>query len=99
MSVESARAFCVRMMSDEEFRKETGSKASLAELDALIKGGGYDFKKAELVKAIGEFAGKKLADDELVKVVCSFYEEQSAQGGAAAAQGRDTVIQWLKALQ
>ena len=42
MSVESAKAFCVRMMSDEDFRNVIGSAGTADEIAAIVKKE-YDF--------------------------------------------------------
>lgn len=96
MSVESARAFCVRMMSDEDFRMSLGAASNASEIDAALKKEAYDFKKNELMKVIGELIGKKLEESELEKLVCGFYEEQIKQGDANACT---SVVQWIRSLQ
>ena len=39
MSVELAKAFCVRLMSDDEFRDAIGRAASAKEIADLVRGG------------------------------------------------------------
>ncbi|MBO4303678.1 MAG: Nif11-like leader peptide family natural product precursor [Lentisphaeria bacterium] len=95
MSLESARAFCVVMMSDEEFRNKLAAVKSPAEIDAVLKEEGYDFKKAELEKIVGEFMGKTLAPGELDNLVYGFYEEQIAAGNKEVC---DVVAAWMKDL-
>ena len=51
MSVESAKAFCVCMMSDEDFRNAIGSAASAEAISDLMKAENYDFTQDELTAA------------------------------------------------
>ena len=53
MSMESARAFVVRLMSDEDFRGQLAKVKSAAEIDAMVTE--YSFTKEELAKIVGEF--------------------------------------------
>ncbi len=72
MSMESARAFVVRLMSDEEFRGKLAKVASVAEIETLVAE--YSFSKEELEKIVGEFMGHKLAEGELEKLVGEAFE-------------------------
>ncbi len=95
MSMESARAFCVRMMSDEDFRAALGNVKSTAEIDKLVSAE-YSFTKPEFAKVIGEFVGHKLEEGELEKLICGFYEEQMAAGNSDVCK---VVIAWLGTLE
>ena len=95
MSMESARAFCVRMMSDEDFRASLGNVKSTAEIDKLVSAE-YSFTKPEFAKVIGEFVGHKLEEGELEKLICGFYEEQMAAGNSDVCK---VVIEWLGTLE
>ena len=72
MSMESARAFVVRLMSDEEFRGKLAKVSAEAEIEALVTE--YSFTKEELEKIVGEFMGHKLADGELEKLIGEAFE-------------------------
>ena len=72
MSMESARAFVVRLMSDEEFRGKLAKVGSAAEIETLVAE--YSFSKEELEKIVGEFMGHKLAEGELEKLVGEAFE-------------------------
>ena len=78
MSMESARAFVVRLMSDEEFRGKLAKVASVAEIETLVAE--YSFSKEELEKIVGEFMGHKLAEGELEKLVGEFMGHKLADG-------------------
>ena len=96
MSAESARAFCVRMMSDEDFRDALSNVKAAAEIEKIIADEKYDFQKADLNKVVGEVVGHKLEDGELEKLVCGFYEEQMAAGNADACK---VVVEWIHNLR
>ena len=72
MSMESARAFVVRLMSDEEFRGKLAKVTAEAEIEDMVKE--YSFAKEELEKIVGEFMGHKLAPGELEKLVGEAFE-------------------------
>lgn len=94
MSAESARAFCVRMMSDDEFRNGLGASKSIDSINSVLKEEGYSFSKAELGKVISEFVGRKLDDEELIEMVCEFYSE-SIMPGDNSSFNADVIKQWL----
>ena len=94
MSVESARAFCVRMMSDEDFRGQLAQVKDAAEIDSLV-GKEYSFSKADLGKIIGEFIGHKLEEGELEQLICGFFEEKVEAGNKEVC---NVVIGWLNKL-
>lgn len=95
MSAESARAFCVVMMSDEDFRAKLANVKTPDEISAILKEENYDFKKAELEKVVGEFMGRTLAPGELDQLVYGFYEEQIAAGNKEVC---NVVAAWMKDL-
>jgi predicted ribosomally synthesized peptide with nif11-like leader len=96
MSIESAKAFCVRMMSDDEFRGKIGSAATADVIQDLVKAERYDFSKNELRKVISEIIGKNIEPEELTAMVCEVYESEiKAQGGTGSAQA---VADWLGSL-
>ena len=74
MSMESARAFVVRLMSDEEFRGQLAKVKAAAEIDAMVTD--YSFTEDELAKIVGEFMGHKLAEGELEKLIGEAFEGQ-----------------------
>ena len=82
MSMESARAFVVRLMSDEDFRGKLAKVTAAAEIDALVAD--YSFTKEELAKIVGEFMGHKLADGELEKLIGEAFEGQETGPDAVA---------------
>ena len=88
MSMESARAFVVRLMSDEEFRGKLAKVASAAEIDTLVAE--YSFSKEELEKIVGEFMGHKLAAGELEKLVGEAFE-----GMETGADAVKVITGWL----
>ena len=95
MSLESARAFCVVMMSDEDFRAKLADVKTPDEISGILAEEGYDFKKAELEKVVGEFMGRKLNEGELDQLVYGFYEEQIASGNKDVC---NVVAAWMKDL-
>ena len=86
MSAEIARAFCVRMMTDEDFRAALAGVRETAEIDKIMADEKYSFTKDDLNKVVGEVVGHKLEDGELEKLVCGFYEEQMASGNPDACK-------------
>ena len=74
MSMESARAFVVRLMSDEDFRGQLAKVKAAAEIDAM--GTEYSFTEEELAKIVGEFMGRKLEEGELEKLIGEAFEGQ-----------------------
>lgn len=96
MSVESARAFCMRMMSDDEFRESLGKAGSAEGITALLKKENYEFNKHDLLKIVGELSGKKLTAEELETMVCEFYAEEVASGGDSSAL--ETVQTWFRSI-
>ena len=95
MSAESARAFCVVMMSDEDFRAKLAGAKTPAEITSILAEEGYDFKKAELAEVVGEFMGRTLDPAELDTLVYGFYEEQLAAGDKEVC---NAVAAWMKDL-
>lgn len=96
MSAESARAFCVRMMSDEDFRAGLINVKDTAEIDQVMTSEKYEFSKMDLAKVVGEFVGRKLEEGELEKLVCGFYEEQIQDGNTDVCK---VVVEWLGTLK
>ena len=72
MSVESARAFVVRLMSDEDFRGRLAQVKIASEIENLVAE--YSFTKEELVKIVGEIMGHKLEPGELEKLIGEAFE-------------------------
>ena len=96
MSQESAKAFCVRMMSDDGFRNQIGSAATAQAITDIVKGEKYDFTQSELRKVVGDLMGKKIAPEELTAMVCEVYESEiKAKGGTGSAEA---VAAWLASL-
>lgn len=96
MSIESARAFCMKMMSDDEFRDSLGAAESAAAIRDIMTAAGFSFNKFDLLKIVGELTGKKIEADELEKMVCGFYEEEVASGNPKALE---TVTEWFRTLE
>lgn len=92
MSMELAKAFCVRLMSDEDFRYSLLNVKSVDEIKNLVDAE-YSFTKEEFGKVIGEVAGHKLADGELEKLIGEFVEEQSAPAEACSS-----ILEWIGTL-
>ena len=88
MSMESARAFVVRLMSDEEFRGKLAKVSAEAEIEAMVTE--YSFTKEELEKIVGEFMGHKLAPGELEKLVGEAFEGMETGAGSVAV-----ITAWL----
>ena len=88
MSMESARAFVVRLMSDEEFRGKLAIVKAEAEIDSLVSE--YSFTKEELSRIVGEFMGHKLAEGELDKLIGEAFEGQET-----SPETVQTIISWL----
>ncbi|MBR2426317.1 MAG: Nif11-like leader peptide family natural product precursor [Lentisphaeria bacterium] len=96
MSIESAKAFCVRMMSDDEFRGKIGAAETANVITELVNAERYDFSKNDLRKVISEIIGKNIEPEELTAMVCEVYESEiKAQGGTGSAQA---VADWLNSL-
>ena len=89
MSMESARAFVVRLMSDEEFRGKLAKVTAAAEIETLVAD--YSFSKEELEKIVGEFMGHKLAEGELEKLIGEAFE-----GMETGADSVAVIAGWLK---
>ena len=96
MSIESARAFCMKMMSDDEFRDSLGQAESAEAINGIMADAGFSFSKFDLLKIVGELTGKKIEADELEQMVCGFYEEEVAAGNPKALE---TVTAWFRALE
>ncbi len=94
MSVESAKAFCVRMMSDEDFRNVIGSAGTADEIAAIVKKE-YDFNKEDLLRVISELTGNKVAMEDLKAMVCEVYEEEINTEGKGSTEA---VAGWLDSL-
>ena len=95
MSVESAKAFCVCMMSDEDFRNAIGSAASAEAISDLMKAENYDFTQDELLRVIGELMGNSLTLDELKELLKEVYKDQVAEKGEAYTAN---LCAWLDSL-
>lgn len=96
MSIESARAFCMKLMSDDEFRDSLGQAESAAGIREIIAGTGLSFSKFDLLKIVGELTGKKIEADELEAMVCGFYEEEVAAENPKAVEN---VTEWFRSLE
>ncbi len=88
MSMESARAFVVRLMSDADFRGKLATVKAEAEIDSLVAE--YSFTKDELARIVGEFMGHKLAEGELEKLIGEAFEGQETSPEAVP-----TITAWL----
>lgn len=95
MSVESAKAFCVCMMSDEDFRSAIGNAASAEAISDLMKAENYDFTQDELLRVIGELMGNSLTLSELKELLKEVYEDQVAEQGEAYTAN---LCAWLDSL-
>lgn len=95
MSIESAKAFCARMMSDDSFRDSLGSAASAECIAEILKKEEYSFSKNDLLKVISELIGKELKPEDLTQMVCEVYEEEINADGKGSA---DAVAEWLTTL-
>lgn len=95
MSIESAKAFCVCMMSDEDFRNAIGTAASPEAISELMAAEKYDFTQDELLRVIGELMGNSLNLDELKELLKEVYEEQVAEKGDAYTAN---LCAWLDSL-
>ncbi|MBQ9770784.1 MAG: Nif11-like leader peptide family RiPP precursor [Lentisphaeria bacterium] len=96
MSVESARAFCMKMMSDDEFRDSLGQVESADGIRDIIANAGFSFNKFDLLKIVGELMGKKIEAEELEGMVCGFYEEEVAAENPKAVEN---VTEWFRSLE
>ena len=96
MSIESARAFCMRMMSDDEFRENMGKAGSADQIREIIQKDHYDFNKHDLLKIVSELTGKKLEADQLEDMVCGIYAEEVA--GSDNADAIENVRAWFRSL-
>ena len=95
MSVESARAFCMRLMADDEFRDSLGKAASPEAIAEIMKKENYDFTQHDLLKIVSELTGKKMSAEELEKEVVGFYRDEVAADNPAAVEN---VTAWFRSL-
>lgn len=95
MSVESARAFCMRLMADDEFRDSLGKAASPEAIAEIMKKESYDFSQHDLLKIVSELTGKKMSAEELEKEVVGFYRDEVAADNPAAVEN---VTVWFRSL-
>ena len=96
MSIELAKAFCVRLMSDDEFRDAIGRAASAKEIADLVAANNYTFTKHDLLKTVSELAGKKIDMEHLSAMICEVYEEEIKSGDSGSTEA---VAEWLASLQ
>ena len=95
MSVESARAFCMRLMADDEFRDSLGKAVSPEAIAEIMKKENYDFSQHDLLKIVSELTGKKMSAEELEKEVVGFYRDEVAADNPAAVEN---VTAWFRSL-
>ena len=95
MSVESARAFCMRLMADEEFQASLGKAESGDAIKKIIKKDNYDFTRHDLLKIVGELTGKKMTSEELEHEVVGFYRDEVATGNPKAVEN---VTGWFRSI-
>ena len=95
MSVESARAFCMRLMADDEYRDSLGKAASPEAIAEIMKKENYDFSQHDLLKIVSELTGKKMSAEELEKEVVGFYRDEVAADNPAAVEN---VTAWFRSL-
>ncbi len=96
MSLESAKAFCVRLMADDEFRGKIGSCATAAEIVDALKAEAYDFSRHDLLKVIGELNGQPVEMEQLTAMVCDVYEQEIKSGKDGSVEA---VKEWLSSLR
>lgn len=95
MSVESARAFCMRLMADEEFQASLGKAESVDAIKKIIKKDNYDFTQHDLLKIVSELTGKKMTAEELEHEVVGFYRDEVATGNPKAVEN---VTGWFRSI-
>ena len=95
MSVESARAFCKRLMADEEFQASLGKAESVDAIKEIIKKDNYDFTQHDLLKIVSELTGKKMTAEELEHEVVGFYRDEVATGNPKAVEN---VTGWFRSI-
>ncbi len=95
MSAESARAFCMRLMADDEFRDSLGKAESAGAIADIMKQENYDFCKHDLLKIVSELTGKKMTAEELEKEVVGFYRDEVASSNPQAVEN---VTVWFRSL-
>ncbi len=95
MSIELAKAFCARLMSDDEFREAIGAADNLEEIKKLVDAE-YQFSKDDLLKVVSEFSGQKVEMSGLKKLVLEAYEEEIKTEGKGSTEA---VAAWLDTLQ
>ena len=95
MSVESARAFCMRLMVDEEFQSSLGKAESVDAIKEIIKKDNYDFTQHDLLKIVSELTGKKMTAEELEHEVVGFYRDEVATGNPKAVEN---VTGWFRSI-
>jgi len=76
MSVENAKAFCARMMSDEDYRNAVGEAASADAIKDLLKKEDYTFSKRDLLVVVSGLLNKEVKMEELSAMICEVYEEE-----------------------
>ncbi len=95
MSAESARAFCMRLMADDEFREGLGKVESAEAISDIMKQENYDFTQHDLLKIVSELTGKKMTAEELENEVVGFYRDEVATGNPKAVEN---VTAWFRSL-
>lgn len=96
MSVESAKAFCVHLMSDDQFRDLIGAATNSVEIAKIVADHGYSFSQHDLLKTVSELAGKKIEQEKLIEMICEVYEEEIKCAGSNGSS--QAVAEWIKGL-
>ena len=85
MSVQSAKDFLKKFAKDDEFRTQLEKAADLEARQAIVKGAGFEFTKAELQECAG--ANSELSDADLEKVAGGNTPEWIGAGAGVAGAG------------
>ncbi len=87
MSVESAKAFLVKLSSDENFRNQLLGAPDDAARQEIAKANGFEFTKAELQEVTGLDPDKELSAQDLDQVAGGMSEIGKVGVGAGVEVG------------
>ncbi|GEM_PF-792516 len=97
MAVESAKAFCVRLMTDDDFREAICAATTAETISKLVADNGFSFTQHDMLKAVKEMSGKDVKKEELVALICEVYEEEIKSEDSTGSV--EAVADWVRSLE